>query len=57
MFDLPMEYVINVNKIISNPAIDASRRNLKMIDAMCLLIIRSVCIAKEVLMKQKENVC
>lgn len=57
MFDLPMEYVINVNKIISNPAIDASRRNLKMIDAMYLLIIRSVCTAKEVLMRQKENVC
>jgi len=52
-----MEYVINVNKIISNPAIDASRRNLKMIDAMYLLIIRSVCTAKEVLMRQKENVC
>ena len=56
MFDQVMEYVTNVNKVISSQDTDVSRRNLKMIAAMYLLIIQSVHTAKEDIMKQRENV-
>ena len=56
MFDQVMEYVTNVNKVISNQDTDASKINLKMIAAMCLLIIQSVHTAKEDIMKRRENV-
>lgn len=56
MFDQVMEYVTNVNKVISSQDTDVSRRNLKMIAAMYLLIIQSVHTAKEDIMKRRENV-
>lgn len=56
MFDQVMEYVTNVNKVISNQDTDVSRRNLKMIAAMYSLIIQSVHTVKEDIMKQRENV-